>query len=1154
MRCNLLVGSTSLVCLIALSSLPDATVASSSPASLAQAERALEKGKFSAAARLYAEVASRPDLSAAERGRAWRGKMVAHQARHEDGSIQAAMQAVLAAPEHPSSPGLLALLSAAIEQEGCPSNWGSWLSAAKAAAASFPEVHSRLLTLEAQGLGMQGHFDAADSVRAVLAPLTSFLVIGPFEDEGGSGLDEVYAPEAKLDPQGVYRDLRGCAVSWFRAVPASNGRVDLGVALGGSSSELGYAWTHVYCDVERDAVLHLNTPATARLWLGAALVLDEPEQRTATLGLYEIPVHVEKGWNSILLKLGGDGFDLSFHLRLSDPAGVPLHLESQAIPNESTPNQAPALVTAATGDTTAPAIPRGLERLPDPATGAGWLRRWIATVEEAPLADQVLLVRYLGNEGFEDDVQRVAEVLQKHHRGTALAEDIRATILMQSKPNEALPIRRALHKQAPELLFSRLTFFHQLMGEGSDDRAEAELRTMRRDFPSSKLVAEAWVDELANHDKVEAALAATRALYAARPRDVSVIDAHRGLLSRLDHEREAQEALVAARQARPDQSDYALELAREAVVEERHDDAIAEYRAAIRAGSAPLDVLSEIATTHVAAGRIDSAAATLQQALRLSPRNSSLRRELGQLYLNHGREREAIGELQRALELEPGDFATRETLRELTNAPPERDLFPKVDITQLTRQDLGWAGSEANAVQLLYSEEVVVHSDGSSEHWTHIVTRILNKAGAEAFRKNGFACGGQAEIARIVKPDGREMDAAGSFRRPSFEGVEAGDWIEVRTRSIDEPKPGFPEAFWFEARLQDELPCLVARFVLLVPRDVKFTARVHNAKPKHRVSRRGEWRLETWEAREVPGISWEPLMPPRLEAMAWVDVSSVDSWNEIVRWYDSLTRNRTRVTPRVQAIADSLAAIASSDSGRIHQVASFVKTQVRYGDGSSWSPFVPQAAATVLRDGEGDCKDQTTLVIALLRALGIEARFALVNARSRATVPFLPSARFSHAIAQVRSREGQRYWIDPTANVLEFPNVPSQLEGVPALVVDPSNPQFCTIDTDSPSQDASSASIELTVAADGSLLVQGRATFQGERAAPYGLGPGKMLRMSETGWRATWVRCTLGLQSGNSRSGQARIPTPSSGSPIIWTNRMRPCARANCSWFHSPGS
>ena len=99
------------------------------------------------------------------------------------------------------------------------------------------------------------------------------------------------------------------------------------------------------------------------------------------------------------------------------------------------------------------------------------------------------------------------------------------------------------------------------------------------------------------------------------------------------------------------------------------------------------------------------------------------------------------------------------------------------------------------------------------------------------------------------------------------------------------------------------------------------------------------------------------------------------------------------------------------------------------------SAYVPTEGKQVLRDRYGDCKDKSALLCAMLGTIGIEARMALVNTRDDGVLPYLPSPRFSHAIAVVTTKGGP-LWIDPTATNVEYGYLPMADQGVPALIID----------------------------------------------------------------------------------------------------------------------
>ena len=79
---------------------------------------------------------------------------------------------------------------------------------------------------------------------------------------------------------------------------------------------------------------------------------------------------------------------------------------------------------------------------------------------------------------------------------------------------------------------------------------------------------------------------------------------------------------------------------------------------------------------------------------------------------------------------------------------------------------------------------------------------------------------------------------------------------------------------------------------------------------------------------------------------------------------------------------------------------------------------VPNLADQVMRNRYGDCKDKTTLLIALLASKGIEASTAMVNSGSAFEIPRLGSVNpFNHVIVYIPQWD---LYLDPTAELAPF--------------------------------------------------------------------------------------------------------------------------------------
>ncbi len=206
-------------------------------------------------------------------------------------------------------------------------------------------------------------------------------------------------------------------------------------------------------------------------------------------------------------------------------------------------------------------------------------------------------------------------------------------------------------------------------------------------------------------------------------------------------------------------------------------------------------------------------------------------------------------------------------------------------------------------------------------------------------------------------------------------------------------------------------------------------------------TRNGDERVLEWDLHRVAARTIEDGTP------GWHDTRPLLQWSEYADWaavatwawplYESSQRPSATVRAEARGIARDL-----PDKPEQHMLAvlRFVQSEIRYlaisiGPGS----HAPNAAERVLERRFGDCKDKAQLMIAMLSALGIEARAALVDTTLQRGVRDLqpsPNA-FDHVIVQVRI--GDRfYWLDPTRSPQngDAAHLQQANYGV-ALIVDP---------------------------------------------------------------------------------------------------------------------
>lgn len=164
-------------------------------------------------------------------------------------------------------------------------------------------------------------------------------------------------------------------------------------------------------------------------------------------------------------------------------------------------------------------------------------------------------------------------------------------------------------------------------------------------------------------------------------------------------------------------------------------------------------------------------------------------------------------------------------------------------------------------------------------------------------------------------------------------------------------------------------------------------------------------------------------------------MTTFHSWQQVGDWYRSLAAPRAIPTPAIKAEADTLTAGITDPEQQARAIYNFVSTHIRYiGVDFGIGRFEPHAAATVLANQYGDCKDKDTLLESLLRAKGFTTAPALIGVGID-MIPDLPSpGLFNHVITTVTLPSGQ-IWLDTTPEVAPFRMLLSTVRDKQALVI-----------------------------------------------------------------------------------------------------------------------
>jgi tetratricopeptide (TPR) repeat protein/transglutaminase-like putative cysteine protease len=363
-------------------------------------------------------------------------------------------------------------------------------------------------------------------------------------------------------------------------------------------------------------------------------------------------------------------------------------------------------------------------------------------------------------------------------------------------------------------------------------------------------------------------------------------------------------------------------------------------------------------------------------------------------------------------------------------------------------------------------------NDGTGTREWLLRIRIQSDAGVQRYSVLTFPYEGATEkldidYVRVRKPDGtvivttpdsfQDMPSQVTREAPFYsdlhekqvavKGLAVGDVLESHAQ-WHVLKPLAPGQFWYAFNFSRDFIVLHQELQISTPRDRAVKWKSPDAKPV--ITEEGGQRIFTWTSSQLEHKSADAekkdqdnklyeasrgkLPPPDIQ------ISSFQTWQEIGAWYNSLQKERVQPSPEIRAKALELTKAAGDENAKLRAIYNYVSTQFRYiGVAFGIGRYQPHAAAEVLANQYGDCKDKHTFLASLLRAAGIEAYPALINTYRELDQDVPSPAQFDHVITAVP--EGSGYlWLDSTAEVAPFGYLLSLLDDKPALVIPDDKP------------------------------------------------------------------------------------------------------------------
>ncbi len=323
---------------------------------------------------------------------------------------------------------------------------------------------------------------------------------------------------------------------------------------------------------------------------------------------------------------------------------------------------------------------------------------------------------------------------------------------------------------------------------------------------------------------------------------------------------------------------------------------------------------------------------------------------------------------------------------------------------------------------------------------------------------------------------------------------------------VQKKRPYVFEDWWL---VQESIPVRFSRFTLNLPPGWEMaTYWVNYPETKPKISNANQF---VWEMENVSAIEDEPRMPDFLAVAgrmtikyfpkdATLRTKSSGSWRDIGLWYAQLTADRRQPTPEMQKKVAELTSGAATTLEKMQALAAFLQHDIRYveikiGIGG----LQPHPAEAVFRNRYGDCKDKATLLSTMLREIGVESYYVIVDTDRGVVSPEAPSILGNHVILAIRLPDsvpstnlyaivehpklGRILFFDPTDSYTPLGNLPYVLQDGYGLVATPDGGELFHLPILAPSANLLSRSAKFSLNPNGVISGDVEEVHWGEEAA-----------------------------------------------------------------------
>ncbi len=854
------------------------------------------------------------------------------------------------------------------------------------------------------------NFSKANDFFEKVGAVMQWQAVGEFENISASGFDKDFPPVHKAEPGNTFKNKYGAEIKWFDINKTLPGRWIRFPHHFFTDNSIIYSQTFCESPADQDVIIRIGTSGSLKLWCNDKLMFSEPKERNNGIDTYSFSVKLYKGWNRILIQVGTSEISNSnFLMRITDEAGK--NIEGLTFSTQY--NQYPE--------------EQDFESTSFPIFAEEYFKDKMEEHPEKLIYQLMLAETYLRNDKKYEARKILTKALDKAPDCSYIIVKLTEVYLREDNSTEYYLALDKMKKVDPDNPVSLTLLFSDAMDEDDIDKAKEILEQYRKvKGEDSYWYAKKIAIDL-KEEQYEELIDLINNGYKKYPDNTQFVTLKFNIDKALKRT-PTPEAVLKKYLKKNYDDDIMIGLAAYYFDNNAVSKAQSLFDKILEHNPTAVGYFKKLAGFYTKIGKYEKAIEYYEQASEIAPFVGDLYKSRANSYEQLEENEKAIEYYKKSIAYNPNDYESRKSIRRLEDKPDIFDYFEKPDVYEIFKNSPSdTAYPEDNSLILLDEIQSVVYSGGGNEEKTFFMVKVFDATGIDDWKEYVFSVSDNESIridkAEVLKSNGSKLKATINNNHVVFESLEAGDAILLIYKTEYYNGSTVINRFWGKHYFKSFYSSLFSRYSLLVANDRHFNYKVKNSELKPVIEDKDEFKLYTWTEKDKKAIKYEPFMPSIDDFSEILYYSNYDSWNDISNWYYDIYRNKSKPDFEVKEVANELFKDKEdiSDSAKARIIYNYIVTNIRYIS----APFmqngiIPQKASAVINKKIGDCKDVSTLFVALCREVGIEGSLVLINTRDNGENEIsVPMIEFNHAIAKVKLN-GKDYYIELTADYQPF--------------------------------------------------------------------------------------------------------------------------------------